>query len=719
MITKRIKTLQQVASLRGKAGQKTHFFKDYHTAGLTTYQNYPLWEKTARAMAYAIENQDVWAYEDDKIGGRTYYSQDESDYKVCSDLDYVTESFDIFKSKYPNADEMYQNQLIFPMTLGHIAWRYDYILSKGILGFRQEYLSALEKAETQEAKEFYSGVLIMLDAMLAFNDKHIKVYEKIGNIRLANLMRKVPLNPCETFEEAIQAYFMQHIVVMSENPYGGNSPGRLDYFLWPYLKRDLEKGIITLEQAKELIDELFLRIDERIYNIDTWSETIVVGGTNPDGSSAVNPLTYIMIESIMDLNITHPSLYIRVPKDATEELLDISSKYMLSGNNRAQILNDTAIINSLVENAIDYADAVHYFCGGCMEIGVQGKNSDLLYVGWHNVPKMLELMITGGECLRKGTRVNSFNATKGLSSYDNFEDFYKDFILEATRLTNIYMQEQDIFSEVLQRKRPSYLMSSMIDDCLAKGKGMHSGGARYHEYGATPLGLPNVADGLFAIKKAVFEDKLCTANELIEALKADFKGFEQLQFKLKNIAKYGMDNLEADQMMNRVSNDFANIYLNYKTRFNGKAKPIILTFIYSPHAASILGATADGRNSNGLVAHGVTPQSSSMKKGITAAINSCEKLPFNKFCGGASTMWDFDCEWVNQEIIKAILKTFIQKGGQIFQGNTTSVQDLIKAKQNPENYEHLIVRVGGYSARFTRLSQELQNEIIGRYRHGS
>ena len=717
MISERIKSLQILCAQRGKEMQSTHFYKDYHTSALTKYKNCPLWEKSARAMAYAVANQDVWAYEGDDIGGRTYYWKEDENYTVCPDLDYVTESFDIFKQQQPLADQMYENTLIFPMTFGHITWRYDYILSLGIDGFKQKFVSALEKTTDQKAKEFYSGVIIMLDAMQAFNDKHVAVYQKMGNTRLANIMKRVPKNPCQTFEEAVQAYFMQHIVVMSENPYGGNGPGRLDYFLWPYLKNDLEKGIITLQRAKELIDELFLRIDERIYNIDTWTEAIVVGGTNPDGTSAVNPLTYIMIESVMDLNIIHPSVYVRIPQNPEEKLLDICSKYMLSGNNRAQILNDQSIINALVENGTPYEDAVHYVCGGCMEIGVQGKNSDLLYTGWQNIPKMLELMITGGVCLKTGEKINSFKATKSLTAYKTFNDFYSDFLQEVKRLAYIHFQEQDVFSEVVERKRPSYLISSMIGDCLARGKGMHAGGAVYHDYGVTPLGLPNVADGLFAIKKAVYEDKICTANELIDALKANFKGFEQLQYKLKKYAKYGVDDDQADQMMNKVSADISDLYLSYKTRHGGKAMPTILTFIYAPHAASKLGATPDGRNAGGLVAHGVTPQSCAMTQGVSAAINSCGKLPFNKFAGGASTMWDFDSNWVNQDIVKAVLKTFIAKGGQIFQGNTTSVQDLLNAKKNPENYSHLMVRVGGYSARFTYLGEELQNEIIQRIRH--
>jgi formate C-acetyltransferase len=178
-----------------------------------------------------------------------------------------------------------------------------------------------------------------------------------------------------------------------------------------------------------------------------------------------------------------------------------------------------------------------------------------------------------------------------------------------------------------------------------------------------------------------------------------------------------MDNEEADAMARRVMSDFSDMYLKYRTRWGGHGKPVILTFIYSPAAARILGATPDGRNAHQGVAHGVGPSCSSMKDGITAAINSCGRIPFDKFSGGASTMWDFDSSWANEKIIEAILRTFMDKGGQIFQGNTTPLEELIDAKQHPERYEHLMVRVGGYSARFVHLEPELQDEIIGRMRH--
>lgn len=583
MKTDRIIELEKKCADRGRNQPSSHFVKDYHSAALTKFSHCEQWEKAARAMAYAIGNQAVFAYPEDRIGGRVYHSNAEPVNFTDPDLDGDTDAQKAFVAECPEAPELQANQLIGGNAKGHITWRFDRILSLGVTGMKAQFADALAQAKDQEAEEFYSGVLILLDALQNFNDKHIEAYKKIGNFELAERMEKVPRYPAETFREAVQAFFMQHIVVMRENPYGGNGPGRLDYYLWPYLEKDLKAGICTLAEAKEIIDELFLRIDERIYKSDGWVEAIVVGGTRPDGSSAVNPLTYIMVESVMDLNITHPSVYVRLPKNPPEELINLCARYMMAGGNRAQILNDPSILNALMKRGIPFCDAVEYACGGCMEVSAQGMNSDYLYVGWQNTAKMLELMITGGECLKTGKKISSFYADKGLVNYVDFESFYRDFVSCGKRLTEIFMRKQDIYSQYTQKARQSYLISSMIDDCLERGRNMHAGGARYHDYGATHLALPNVADGLYAIKEAVFEKKICTAEELVAALKADFKGYEQLQAQLKAIPKYGMDNNDVDELTTRLISDFSDMYLGYSTRWGGKGKPVILTFTVRAH----------------------------------------------------------------------------------------------------------------------------------------
>ena len=717
MISERIKDLAKSGAQRGRENPLTHFNRDYHYAALNLYADLPLWEKLARSMAYAIESQDVWAYAEDGIGGRIYYFNEAPIEEICPDLNFDREAKERINNEYPYIEELYADSIITRTSYGHVSWHFDRILRQGSEGLKEGYRKLLSKTDDDRSKEFYQGVIILLEALERFSDKHADAYDAIGEHELADRMRRVPRYPCETFEDAVQAFFTQHIVVMRENPHGGNSPGRLDYYLWPYLERDINEGRCTLERAKELIDELFIRIDERIHIRDGWGETISLGGTHENGASAVNPLTYIMVESMIDLNITHPLVYVRVPVDPPKELISLCSRYLMSGTNRAQILFDKSIINAIVSSGVPYSDAVQYACGGCMEVSVQGAASDLLYAGWQNVPKMLELMITGGVCLLTGKKNSGFFADKSLAGYSDFDSFYADFIAEAKRLTHIFLKTQDIYSENLAKNRPGYLISSMIDDCAVRGRNMHDGGARYHDYGGSQVGLGSVSDGLYAIKRAVFEDKICTADELIAALKANFVGWERLQARLKALPKYGMDNDDADALAKRVMGDFADMYSSFTTRWGGKGKAIILTFVYSPQVAARIGATADGRNAHSGISHGVTPHSASMKEGVTAAINSCCKMPFEKFTGGASSMWDFDSEWINQELVEALLVSFMEKGGQIFQGNTTAVSELIDAKAHPENYANLIVRVGGYSARFVNLNAALQDEIISRYRH--
>lgn len=248
---------------------------------------------------------------------------------------------------------------------------------------------------------------------------------------------------------------------------------------------------------------------------------------------------------------------------------------------------------------------------------------------------------------------------------------------------------------------------------------MHGGGARYHDYGASYIGMANAIDSLIAVKKAVYEEKICTASELIDALKANFEGYEALRGMLLKLPKYGQDNAEADAIAAKFAEDLCNIYATYENRFGGNGKPIILTFVWAAPEGAKLGASPDGRKAGLPIAHGLTPQGASMTKGITAAMNSCTALPYECFTGGASTMWDLDSSWANETISEALFTAFFEQGGHIFQGNVTDIETLKKAQINPELYNHVIVRVGGYSARFTTLPKYVQDEVINRLRHKS
>lgn len=698
---------------------KSSFQHDLHFSARTIYRELPRHEKQARAMAYALEHQEVFIEPDDRIIGRVYYKNEIAVEEYDPDFDFNTRLRKATEAADPAYGELCRYQLATWGAPGHIAWDWNTLLHCGTEGLRERCVTGLARhAGDAAAKNFYNGVQILLDAMDAWNAHHVARLEAMGKTEEAEICRRVPKYPARSFREAVQAFFFQFIIVMKENPYGGNSPGRLDYYLWPYLEGDLQNGSITLEEAEELIEELFLRIDERLYHSDGWVESVVLGGSHPNGESAVNPLTYLMLRAFMKHDISHPHIYCRIPKNPPKEYIDALADYVIHGRNRAQLLCDESIVEALVRNGVTRTDAADYFCGGCMEVGIQGRTSDFLFTGYQNIPKLLEICMTGGYCLTSKQSLTYLHP-KSLTQCDTFEEFYAVFLSEATRILRANLEYQDRLSAYVDEMRPSYLISSMIDDCLTKGRGMHGGGARYHDYGSSLVGIPNAADALTAIKLAVYEQKLCTAEEMLDAMKADFVGYEELRLRLAALPKYGQGNAEADGMAARLCRDLHEIYASYVNRFGGNGKLVLLTFVWAPTAGAILGATPDGRRAGIPIAHSITPQSSAMTKGITTAINSCASLPFELFSGGASTMWDLDPSIATPTVVSSLFMSFFKQGGHIFQGNVTDVEELRRALDEPDAYRHLFVRVGGYSARFVNLSRELQEEIITRLRHRS
>ncbi|MBR2460645.1 MAG: hypothetical protein IKB34_05405 [Clostridia bacterium] len=716
-ISNRMRELFERSRARAKSPPASTYSYDIHNFARTKYKDCPRWEKIARSTAAAIENQAIYIDREDRLIGRVYYDREKRPEAPDPDFDFNMQMIAETKNDHPWYDELARNQLACYGSPGHIAWDWSTLLRYGTEGIRRRCASGLIRhADDTESVNFYNGVLIMLEGLENWNDKHVAELEKMGKTEEAEICRRVPRYPARSFREAVQSFFMQFIVVMKENPYGGNSPGRLDYYLWPYLENDLKNGVCTMEYARELIEELFIRIDERLYSRDGWVESVVVGGCHSNGQSAVNPLSHIMIEVFMKYDITHPHIYARIPPNAPKDFLTLCADYVVNGGNRAQLLNDEAIMKALVLNGVSENDAADYYCGGCMEVGVQGKTSDFLFTGYQNIPMLLELCMTGGISLRSGKPLEYFSHP-ALTEFHFFEDFYSSFIAEAKRVLWANLQYQDRLSAHVEVSRPGFLISSMVDNCLNVGRNMHGGGARYHDYGSSFIGIPNTADSLYAVKVAIFDKKMCTAQELLDALKADFEGYEELRAKLLKIPKFGQEDPEADGMAARLTEDLCNIYSSYVNRFGGNGKPVILSFRWATSAGSILGATPDGRKAGTPLAQAVTPQGMAMTKGITAAMNSCTTLPFELLSGGASTMWDLDHQWATVPVTEALFTSFFKQGGHIFQGNVTDVETLIKAQQSPEDYNHVIVRVGGFSARFVGLTKDLQDDIINRIRH--
>jgi formate C-acetyltransferase len=390
-------------------------------------------------------------------------------------------------------------------------------------------------------------------------------------------------------------------------------------------------------------------------------------------------------------------------------------KYLLEGENRAQIYNDDVCLPAIMNGGVQREDAAMYMAGGCMEISPQGMNCDLNFARTHNIAKVLELVLNGGVDLLSGEK--RIPLDRDLMDYTDFEELYGAFEAELAREYNAMVKALDVASECYAEYRPCYLLSSLMNDCLERGKEQQAGGSRYHDYGFAPLGITSAADSLVGIKRAVFDQKFVSAFEMLDALRTNFEGYETLRARLRRLPMFGVEDPEADGMTQRVLRSVCTLATLLRTRFDGRLKPMVFNFVWTPGASAELGARGDGSLAGETIGHGMTPIGRAMKEGITTAINSSTSLPFECVTGGATTMWDMDDQWINHDRMNAILTTFLMKGGMIFQGNTTSIEELEAAMRNPERYPNLIVRVGGFSARFVMLGADLQREIVNRRRH--
>ncbi len=338
----------------------------------------------------------------------------------------------------------------------------------------------------------------------------------------------------------------------------------------------------------------------------------MVGGVDAAAEWAGNTLSELLIEVYCDLAQTHPAVYVRLAENAPERFVDLTVRYFLEGGNRAQILSDEAVLQALTETTgIAPDDAARYMCGGCMELAPHGLNSDMNFTFMHSVAKTAELVLSGGVCLKTGQR--RFELAGDLTGYATFDDLYAAFETELERELHLAFQRLDLWSEAYAARRPAYLISGLVGDCLERGRGMHDGGARYHDYGVAPMGVINTADALFAVQQAVYVEGVCTAAELLAALRADFEGDESLRQKLVALPKYGAEHPGADAMADRVLRSLCAVYNGYRNRLGGRVKPMVFNFVWTPLVGQGGGASPAGRRAvNGLP--GLIPRAAACRK---------------------------------------------------------------------------------------------------------
>ncbi len=591
---------------------------------------------------------------------------------------------------------------------GHICWHWERILQRGVASLLQDIENHLKNAATPDKRAFYEDALYAWQAVLKWNEMHVDAMksklstasgdEKARLEKLIRICEHVPLNPARSFHEAMQSFYFQYTVVMYENPYGGNGPGRFDVLMWPFLKADLDAGRITMDEAEDLVLELLTRLEERFYPKDAMVESIVLGGTLPDGSNAVNPLSMLILKVYMGLNQTHPHIYARCRRDDPPEYRKACIDYLRNGKNRAQFYNEEVVLKTIQRSGVPFEDAIDYVAGGCMELSCQGRNSDLNFAFPFNIAKWFEEV---------------FEQSSAIS----FEELFAEFVTFSRKKFAAHTHSGDITAEMMATYRPTPLISTLVDDCLERGCDQQAGGARYADYGVALMGVTGVVDQLFAINEIVFKQHLCTLPELRDKV---YDGTDEAFIQmLRRLPKYGCGSDETNALCQRVMETLCELAHENRTAHGGRMKPMIFNFHWTPKHSAVLKARPDGSRAGEYLGHGMTPAPMGLKNGLSSALRSYLSLDYSCAFGGATSMWDLDPALAQSNALDAIFETMLNHGAMIFQGNMTSVEDLEKAEEHPEDFPPIIVRVGGFSSFFHFLTPAERHEIVKRERHRS
>jgi formate C-acetyltransferase len=635
---------------------------------------------------------------------------------------------------------------------GHIILDFEKVLKVGFKGIKEEALSKLEslsKTEPEDLRKvpFYKAVIIVYEACTSFVKRYVDLAEQLSNVEkdpirkkelqsIANNCKTVAKGVPKTFEEAIQlVYFVQLISQIEANGHS-MSMGRVDQYLFPYYENDIKSEKITREKAKELVECFYLKLFT-IIKLRSWSHTrfvagyptyqnIVVGGIGEDGESCINEMSYILLEALGDVRLSEPNFYIRCHEDMPDDFVNLMMKVIKMGFGMPALVNDGVIIESLIDRGVEKKDAYNYSTMGCLEVQVPGKwgyraNGKTKV----NLLKIMEIALHGGvDPKSKEKTIDGIKKFTEFTSFDEVMDMYNKAVLHYLKLQ---VSADNINDLAMEEMVPDAFSAGLVEDCIGRGKTIKEGGAVYDMISGALVGGPNVGNSLFAIKKAVFDDKTITLEQLKNAMDTDFEGDrgERIRLLLQNkVEKYGNDNDEVDEMVREIYRTYVENVFSYKnTRYGrgpigGNFMPSTVTISSNVPDGGKVGATPDGRKAFKPTAEGVSPMHGTEKNGPTSVINSVAKLDTRKFTGGQLLNMRFNPLLVqnreDEAKLFALIETFFSKDGWHVQFNMVSSKVLRDAQKHPENYPDLVIRVAGYSALFTALDKDTQDDIISR-----
>lgn len=631
-------------------------------------------------------------------------------------------------------------------AVGEVTPDYQDVLFKkgfgGIIKEAEEHICALDmaKAGDQDKKDFYESIIWTSKGIIRYANRYSEEALRLSKEtkdearrqeleRIATICKKVPENPPQSFYEAIQfLWFVQIGGILSENPLALN-PGRFDQYMNPYFEEDLQKATITEEEAQELIDALWLKYSEWVWTISSNTadyfagynqfQNLTVGGKKRDGKDGTNPVTLMALRATEEVKTHQPGLSVRVQADCPKEFLDAVTHLVSLGTGFPAIHNDAVGYQMLLNAGYEPEDARDWNNCGCVVPHFR-KTGEWTAAVNMNFGSTIEYALNEGKSLITGEQMglNEKNATV-FTSYEEVRDaFYRQFDNLCRHSIILTVEAQRLHKEMVPRP----FLSSCIEHCMESGSDLSHGGAKYNVGPViTGIGLAVTANSLIAVKKLVFEEKICTMEELVNALKADWVGYEKLRKKAQDCPKYGNDKDEVDDIAIEIANHFYKEIHQYKDVFGSHFNTAFMGISNYIPMGRALGATPCGRKNKEPSSEGVSPYTGTDRSTPLAAMRSTAKVNQEIHSGGTLLNLRLNRELVatkrGQANLGAMIQTLFSLGAFHVQFNCISSEVLREAQERPEDYKDLLVRVAGYSTQFVNLSKSMQDAIIARTEH--
>lgn len=638
----------------------------------------------------------------------------------------------------------------------HIAVDFYKILSVGLNGYFEEiklYHKKVKRFERDGVRKdhFYTAITISLEAFQTFIrryrdlalslSKKEKDNEREKELQLiANNCDVIADRPPQNFHQALQLVYFVQLVLQIESNGHSVSLGRMDQYLFPFYQKDKITGNISDDFASELLENTWIKLLS-INKIRPWSHTrfsaggplyqnVTIGGQTTNGKDAVNDLSYLILNSVGKMKLTQPNLSVRFHKNINNNFMMECMRVIEKGFGMPSFNNDEIVIPELIKLGVESEDAYSFSAIGCIEIAVPGKwGYRCTGMSFLNLMRVFLASLYDGLDKQSGMVFH-----KGLGNFTEFNSFDEVFNAWQHQIKYYTQKTVEIDTAVdtaLEENVPDILCSAFVDSCIPRGKTIKEGGSKYDFISGLQVGIANLGNSMAAIKKLVFEEKRITKEELIEVIENNFEGKEgeKIRQLLLNFApKYGNDDDYVDLLLKDAYMEFIDELENYHTtRYN--RGPIGCKYYAGTSSISsnvpsgaVVPATPDGRKAFTPVAEGSSPSSGTDVLGPTAVFKSVSKLPTDKIMGGVLLNQKLSPATIQKDSDKqkliSIIRTFFKdlKGSHV-QYNIVSKETLLAAKKNPENYRDLIVRVAGYSAFFTTLSPDTQDDIIARTEH--